>query len=228
MSESTHSEPVAAVVVAAGSGVRLGGEIPKALRLLGGRSLVAWAVDSLAAGGVTDVVVVVADGLEDDFEVALADSLVSYRIVVGGASRQESVRRGLAAVGGCDVVLVHDAARPLVPAQVVASVVEAVRGGASVCIPTVPVSDTIRQDVDSGNVVVDRSTLRAVQTPQGFTYDVLLAAHDQAKGADYTDDAAVCEAAGHAVVLVPGSREAFKVTEPFDLLVAEAVLRSRA
>jgi 2-C-methyl-D-erythritol 4-phosphate cytidylyltransferase len=125
------------------------------------------------------------------------------------------------------VVLVHDAARPLVPADVVRGVVAAVRAGAAAVIPVVPVSDTIRQVTEAGSVVVDRSGLRAVQTPQGFAREALIRSHGTAAGLEFTDDAAVCEACGYEVVLVPGSREALKITEPYDLYVAEAIVKGR-
>jgi len=227
VSQNTSTEPVVAIVVAAGSGVRLGGEVPKAVRPLVGRPLVSWSVAALAAGGVTEVVVVVGDGLQDVFAEALVDAPIPWRLVVGGATRQESVARGIAALPAGEIVLVHDAARPLVPAEVVRGVVEAVRSGASAVIPVVPMSDTIRQVADAGSVVVDRTGLRAVQTPQGFARDVLVTAHVAAAGKDYTDDAAVCEASGYEVVLVPGSREALKITEPYDLAVAEAIVAGR-
>jgi 2-C-methyl-D-erythritol 4-phosphate cytidylyltransferase len=227
VSQNTSTEPVVAIVVAGGSGVRLGGEVPKAVRPLAGRPLVSWSVAALAAGGVSEVVVVVGDGLQDVFAEALVDAPIPWRLVVGGATRQESVARGIAALPAGEIVLVHDAARPLVPAEVVRGVVEAVRSGASAVIPVVPMSDTIRQVADAGSVVVDRSGLRAVQTPQGFARDVLVTAHVAAAGKDYTDDAAVCEASGYEVVLVPGSREALKITEPYDLAVAEAIVAGR-
>lgn len=226
------SEPVVAIVVAAGSGVRLGGQEPKALRPLAGVPLVSHAVRALASGGVTDVVVVIAEGLQDWFSEVLADAPVPTRLVVGGATRQQSVRRGLAALtahGAGRVVLVHDAARPLVPAGVVAGVIEAVRAGAVSVVPVVPVADSVRQVDGERSVVVDRTSLRGVQTPQGFDRKVLVACHEQAAaaGVEVTDDAAVCELAGFETVLVPGSRDALKVTEPFDLLIAQAVLETR-
>jgi 2-C-methyl-D-erythritol 4-phosphate cytidylyltransferase len=227
VSQNLSTEPVVAIVVAAGSGVRLGGEVPKAVRPLAGRPLVSWSVAALAGGGVTEVVVVVGDGLQDVFAEALAEAPIPWRIVIGGATRQESVARGIAALPPGEIVLVHDAARPLVPAEVVRGVVEAVRSGAPAVIPVVPMSDTIRQVAGAGSVVVDRSGLRAVQTPQGFARDVLVSAHAAAAGREYTDDAAVCEASGYEVLLVPGSREALKITEPYDLAVAEAIVAGR-
>lgn len=228
-------EPVVAVVVAAGSGVRMGASAPKALLELDGRPLVRWSVEAMAAGGAQHVLIVVAPGLEDLFSTALHGAPVEWGLVAGGRERQDSVRNGLRAIAadprlrGCRVVLVHDAARPLVPASVVRSVADAVLAGARAVIPVIPVVDTVRQVSAGGSVVVDRARLRAVQTPQGFDRDALLAAHDEAHrlGLPFTDDAGVCEAVGHPVVLVPGSRDAHKVTEPLDLVLAHAILKER-
>lgn len=230
----TRSEPVVAVVVAAGSGVRMGGAEPKALRLLGGKPLVRHSVESLAAGGVERVVVVVADGLQDWFAEVLAGSPVPCSITVGGVERQDSVRLGLEHLEAdpeaakARIVLVHDAARPLVPAAVTRRVIEAVAAGAPAVVPAIPVADTIRQvDQHGRSLVLDRSRLRALQTPQGFDFQVLFGAHAAAAGGSLTDDAAVCEALGYEVTLVEGSRESLKVTEPTDLALAEIVLKAR-
>jgi len=229
-------EPVVALVVAAGSGSRLGGDIPKALRELDGRPLVSHSLEGLAAGGVDRAVIVIAPGLDDDFAGVVAASPIPARCVHGGAERQDSVLNGLAAIAAdpdlssAHYVLVHDAARALVPADVVRRVIEALVGGAVAAIPVLPVVDTIREVTATGSATVDRSRLRAVQTPQGFARDVLERAHllvaDQ--GLQVTDDAAAVEALGYPVVLVPGDREALKVTEPLDLLFAEAIVRSHA
>lgn len=222
--------PVAALVVAAGSGSRLGGEVPKALRTVAGVPLVARSVAQLAAGGCTDAVVVVADGLQEDFARALAGAPIPVRLTTGGAERQDSVANGLAALDTApaitaDIVLVHDAARALVPAEVVASVIAAVRAGAVAVVPVVPVVDSLRLLTGAGSAVADRTTFRAVQTPQGFDRDVLAAAHAAVRHhrVSVTDDAAACEFIGHDVVLVDGSRDSLKVTEPIDLVVAEAI-----
>jgi 2-C-methyl-D-erythritol 4-phosphate cytidylyltransferase len=137
------------------------------------------------------------------------------------------VRAGLAALPPeVDLVLVHDAARALVPVEVVEAVVAALRGGARAVVPVLPVADTVKQVDEADRVVrtVPREHLRAAQTPQGFVRSVLQAAHEGAAGA-MTDDAGLVEAAGVVVETVPGSPLAFKVTTPFDLRVAEAVLR---
>lgn len=220
-------------MAAAGSGSRLGGGPPKALRELRGVPLVLRSVQHLAAGGVERAVVSVPAGLADAFTAALAGAPIPTELVVGGAERQESVRRGLAACapdGSHAVVLVHDAARPLVPAAMVERVIAAVRAGHPAVVPVLPVIDSIRQlsvtEAGRTSAVVDRSALVGVQTPQGFDLATLRRAHDHvaAVGAVVTDDAACCEAIGISVELVQGSRLAMKITEPVDLAVAEALL----
>lgn len=216
-------------MVAAGSGSRLGAGLPKGLVPVAGVPLVRRAVDALVAAGVPRVVAVVPATHVPDFRAALHDVAVPTGVVVGGSSRQESVGRAVAALAGeapDAVVLVHDAARPFVPAVVVTDVVAAVLAGADAAVPAVPVVDTIRRLDGADSVVVDRETLRAVQTPQGFRLATLAAAHERlaAVGGSVTDDAAAVEAVGGRVVLVAGHPDAFKVTGPGDLLLAEAML----
>lgn len=228
-------EPVVAVVVAAGAGVRLGGARPKALRLLNGRPLISHCLDGLAAGGVDRAVVVVAPGTEADFEAAIADSAIAAGYVFGGDDRAASVEAGLTAVAGdphldkSRWVLVHDAARALVPGDVAARVIAALREGARGVVPVMPVVDTVRQLTPDGSVVIDRSRLRLVQTPQGFERSLLVEAlrHARETGLEITDDASAVAALGEPIVLVEGSRDALKVTEPLDLVLAEAIERSR-
>ena len=151
------------------------------------------------------------------------------QVVAGGETRQESVRAALAALpDDVDVVLVHDAARPLVPVELVEAVAGAVREGADAVVPALPVVDTVKRiDADARVVeTLDRAALRAVQTPQGFRRDVLEAAHARPT-AESTDDAGLVELAGRPVWVVPGAEEAFKVTRPLDLVLAEAVLARR-
>lgn len=216
-----------AIVAAAGSGSRLGAErdgqaLPKALVPLAGRPLVAWAVDGLLAGGVAEVVVTVPPAERAAFAAALPGSV---RLVDGGATRTASVRAGLAAAGpGADVVLVHDAARPLTPPDAVARVLDALAGGALAVVPVLPVVDTTVLVDDDGVVAeaVPRAPLRRVQTPQGFDRATLVAAYaalDDA--AELTDDAAVVRAAGVPVHTVPGDERAAKITVPHDLALAE-------
>ncbi|WP_322760310.1 2-C-methyl-D-erythritol 4-phosphate cytidylyltransferase [Frankia sp. Cr2] len=226
------SDRVAAVVPAAGRGERLGGSVPKALRALAGRSLVQHAVDLLMSATLVDQVVVAAPATELETFAGLLGPDV--RVIAGGAERIDSVRAAIAVLDETvGVVLVHDAARPLTPPALVDSVAAAVLGGAPAVIPVLTINDTIKQVDDLGRVVrtVSRDVLRAVQTPQGFRRDVLDEAYRlgamSADGVPITDDAGLVEALGVPVMTVPGAQEAFKVTRPVDLLLAEALLARR-
>ncbi|WP_422754340.1 2-C-methyl-D-erythritol 4-phosphate cytidylyltransferase [Micromonospora sp. WMMD708] len=217
---------VAVLVPAAGAGVRLGPGGPKALRLLGGEPLLVHVVRRVAAARSVHTVVVAAPAAEVDAVRQLLAPVAPVLVVAGGAERQASVGNALAAVpSGPDIVLVHDAARALTPPALVEAVAAAVRAGHDAVIPVLPVSDTIKR-VDAADVVlatVDRSALRAVQTPQGFRREVLAAAH-AAAGDPLTDDAGLVEQQGVPVFCVPGSEYALKVTRPFDLTLAEHLL----
>lgn len=224
----------AALVPAAGRGERLGPGAPKALRPLGGMPMLVHAVRALAASRVVDLVVVAAP--QDEVEAVasmLAEQEFSAEVVVvtGGPTRQDSVARALLGLpDDIDVVLVHDAARPLVPAEVVGSVVSAVRSGHPAVVPGLPVIDTIKAVDDHGDVerTVDRESLRSIQTPQGFDRAVLQRAHAAADlDAVATDDAGLVERLGTRVHVVPGHEEAFKVTTPLDVVIAEAILARR-
>lgn len=210
----TPSDDVWAVVVAAGSGRRFGGA--KQFEQLDGVRVLDRSVAACRSvcGGV--VVVVSPEVLgTDDAVVSGADV-----VVAGGASRSESVRRGLAVVPEtAEFVLVHDAARPLVPVAVCARVLEALRRGATAVVPVVPVADTVRTIEGE---VLDRDQLRAVQTPQGFRRAALVAAH--ATATDATDDAGLMELLGEQVEAVDGDPVNLKITSPSDLAVAAALL----
>ena len=222
---------VCAVLTAAGSGSRLGCELPKALVELSGRPLLWWAARGLRAGGVGVIVVTAPASCLGEFRAAI-DGLGDVLVVAGSdRSRQASVALGLAALGdrGTDtVVLVHDAARPLTPPQVTARVIDAVRAGAGAVIPVLPVTDTLKT-VDASGLVTGtprRADMVAVQTPQGFRWDVLVRAHEAGAslGADEavaaTDDAGLVEAIGGAVHTVAGDERSLKVTRSLDLAIA--------
>ncbi|MGI5470239.1 2-C-methyl-D-erythritol 4-phosphate cytidylyltransferase [Streptomyces sp. CA-132043] len=242
MSEDSRRLRTAAVIPAAGRGVRLGPGAPKALRALGGTPMLIHAVRAMAASRAVSLVVVVAppDGAPEVR--ALLDGhtfpeRTELLVVPGGDTRQQSVSLGLKALpDDVDVVLVHDAARPLVPVDTVDGVIAAVRGGAPAVVPALPLADTVKEvrpDPDGGNEPVvgtpERARLRAVQTPQGFDRDILVKAHTTVTfdGEGATDDAGMVERLGAPVVVVPGHEEAFKVTRPLDLVLAEAVLARR-
>jgi 2-C-methyl-D-erythritol 4-phosphate cytidylyltransferase len=231
---------VAAVIPAAGRGVRLGPGAPKALRALNGTPMLVHAVRAMAASRAVSLVVVVAppDGAAEVKSLLDAHALperTDFVVVPGGESRQESVRLGLAAVPpGHDIVLVHDAARPLVPVDTVDAVIDAVRAGAAAVVPALPLADTVKEvepaavpgEPEPVLATPSRARLRAVQTPQGFERATLLRAHETVTE-DVTDDASMVEQLGVQVVVVPGHEEAFKVTRPLDLVLAEAVLARR-
>lgn len=202
-----------AIVLAGGSGSRFGAATPKQYELLQGRRVIDWSLDAArsVAGG---VVLVVAPDHADRAEPA-ADV-----IVVGGASRSESVRAGLAAVPrDVQVIVVHDAARPLASPALFRAVVDAVEHKVDGAIPGVPVTDTIKRVADASVVdTIARDDLVAVQTPQAFRAGVLRLAHRQ--GGDATDDAALVEQMGGSVVVVPGEPHNIKITHPQDLVVA--------
>lgn len=206
-----------AIVVAGGSGSRFGA--PKQFEQLGALSVLARAVGT-AADCCDGVVVVVAADMIERARAELATVAPGALVFAGGATRAQSVRNGLASVPTeATIVLVHDAARPLAPRSLYATVIAAVRGGASAVVPGVAVVDTIRSRAGG---VIDRDQLFAVQTPQGFSADVLRAAHADAPEA--TDDAGLVEAAGASVLVVAGASVNLKITTPIDLIVARALL----
>jgi 2-C-methyl-D-erythritol 4-phosphate cytidylyltransferase len=227
---------VAAIVPAAGRGERLGPGQPKALRELGGVPMLVHAVRALSRARLVDVVVVAAppDGVaEVKALLALHEITADVNVVAGGEERQDSVARALEALPSeVEVVLVHDAARPLAPSELVDAVAAAVLAGNCAVVPGLPMTDTVKR-VGIGQGALEpvtetrpRTDLRSIQTPQGFDRAVLAEAH---AAADHvaTDDAGLVERLGLPVVVVPGSTEAFKITRPIDLVLAEAVLAQR-
>jgi len=200
------------IVVAAGSGLRFGER--KQYGRLGGWRVVDWALRSARAASDGVVLVVPQDRLLDAEPRADA-------VVAGGATRSASVRAGLAAVPGeADIILVHDAARPVPVPAVWGRVLATVRAGADAAVPCVPVADTLRV-VGGGSA--RREQFLAVQTPQGFRAEALRAAHQGSP--ESTDDASLVEAAGGRVVVVDGDPANIKITTPTDLLVAEVLCR---
>jgi 2-C-methyl-D-erythritol 4-phosphate cytidylyltransferase len=210
---------VVGIIPAAGSGERLGSDGPKAFVVCGGRPLLDWSVEAL--GAVCDrVIVAVPEGHEDG----------GPDRVRGGAVRSESVRLALAAAPEASVVVVHDAARPLVTPALVQSCIDAL-AGADGAIAAAPMTDTVKEAGEGGVVerTLDRSRLWRIQTPQVFRADVLRRALDvsDAELAAATDDAALVEAAGGVVAVVEAPADNIKVTRPVDLALAELLLAGR-
>jgi len=223
---------VAAVIVAAGRGTRMGAGRPKTFLRVGGATILERSVRAFVSHPrIGRVVVAVAE--PDDAARVLGPLAARVVLVRGGTERQDSVRAGLGAIpeSDADIVLVHDAARPLVTRDLIDAVIEAAGSGGAAVPATVP-SATVKRVAENGVVeeTVPRDRLRLAQTPQGFLAPFLreayaLAARDGFLG---TDDAALVERAGRSVRVVEGSQENIKITTPLDLLLAEAILEERA
>ena len=225
--EGSVTGPVVALVPAAGRGLRLLKSEPKAFVDLGGSTLLQRSVDGLRASGAVDrIVVMVPVELVQHTRELLGSSVT---VVAGASERTESVRLGLAEAGDAEIVLVHDAARALTPPSLIARVVAEVRAGRGAIVPALPVTDTVKS-VDIMGAVVgtpDRATLRAIQTPQGFRADLLTRAYTETSDIA-TDDAGLVERLGELVHTIVGESLAFKITTPFDLLLAQAILADAA
>ncbi len=229
MSGSIETSAVAALIVAAGRGLRAGGDRPKQYRLVEGQPVLARALTPFLADAAIDrVAFVIGEGDEQRYADAVEglDATRLARPVTGGATRQASVRLGLRALardGFRGIVLVHDAARPFVSPAQIGGAVQALAAGEVAAVPALPVTDTIKRTDDSGHIIETppRDRLVSVQTPQAFRLAPLLAAHDAAEAAaldGFTDDAAIMEWAGHAVATFPGDPANTKLTHPEDFL----------
>jgi 2-C-methyl-D-erythritol 4-phosphate cytidylyltransferase/2-C-methyl-D-erythritol 2,4-cyclodiphosphate synthase len=219
---------VHALIVAAGRGIRAGGGEPKQYRCIAGKPLLRHAIERLAAHpGINSITVVI--GVDDaDLYAEAIDGLALLPPVIGGATRQQSVRNGLEALAALApaLVLVHDAARALVPGSVIDALLAALADPANDgAVPGLAVTDSLRRGADHYEVAVDRDGLFRVQTPQAFRFAPLLAAHrSAAPGA--TDELAIAMAAGLRVAVTPGDERAFKVTGPSDFAKAEIMTTS--
>lgn len=214
-----------AILVAAGRGERLGDERPKAFARLGERVLLAESLERLDASPWVDAIVVVAPPEWEEAVIVLAEELAAGKVaasVTGGATRAESVRAGLAEVpDDAAVVLVHDAARPLLSDEVIERVLRPLSEGFDGAVPGLPVADTVKRVRDAVVVeTLDRAELRAVQTPQAFAAPALRAA----AAGEGTDCASLVEARGGRVVVVDGDPRLLKITTPADLALVESWL----
>lgn len=225
----SSSNAAFAVIVAGGSGQRMGTALPKQFLELCGKPVLYWSIKAFmdALPGVEIILVLPA------LQLSLAQMVLQHfperidiTIVAGGDTRFASVANGLKAVLPDGVVLVHDGARPLVSVALIRRCYEAAHTFGS-AIPVIPVADSIRHLTDSGSCSMERETLRAVQTPQAFQAALLHEAIRQPYQASFTDEASVIEAIGKEVQLVDGERSNLKITVQEDLIIAEALLTSR-
>jgi 2-C-methyl-D-erythritol 4-phosphate cytidylyltransferase/2-C-methyl-D-erythritol 2,4-cyclodiphosphate synthase len=213
----------AAIIAAAGSGERFGAQIPKALIQLGDRTLIEHAIAALAPVA-TQIIVTAPAGYEEQIRTLVGEGI---HVVTGGATRSESVRNGLALVASdIDYVLVHDAARALATTYLAQEVLAQLVSGEKAVIPGLEQIDTVKVVDASGYVVAtpDRKELRRVQTPQGFSRQLLVDAH--ASHSDATDDGALVESMGVKVKIIQGEERALKITTPADLSIALSYLGS--
>ena len=213
---------LAVLIVAAGKGERAGTSLPKQYEKLAGSPMLRRSVQAFAGHPVQ---VVIGPGQEALADEALA-GLTLPRPVTGGSTRQESVRLGLEALAATapDFVLIHDAARPLVSEAVIQAVESALENGADGALPMVAATDTLRRRDGAGWTMVPRDGLYRAQTPQGFVFDKILAAHRAHAAQEVTDDVALAELAGLAVEMVEGEERNIKVTRKEDFALAEALL----
>lgn len=226
----TQPTKIAAILLAAGGSTRMNG-IDKIVAPLLGRPLLAYSLERLAESVSIDSIVVVAgesnaDPVRDIALQAPTDKITA--VCTGGSRRQDSVHAGLDHTGDATHILVHDGARPFIDALLIARLVQAMSDH-DAAIAAVPVKDTIKMVGDDMTVLktVPRDKLWAVQTPQIFEADLLRTAH-RTIDSDVTDDASMVEMLGHEVKLFMGSYENLKVTTPEDVVMAEAILRSRS
>ena len=226
--ETSSFGTVGAVIVGAGIGLRMGG-MDKAFATIRGIPAIAYSLRTFAALREVDRIALVLseERLREARRLTTAFGMGKVKALCpGGKRRQDSVRAGLEALGECDFVAVHDAARPLVDAPIVRRGLKAAsESGAAVC--AVPVTDTIKVVSEDGSVLETphRDTLWQVQTPQIFRYETLMKAHEECNG-DFTDDAAMVESLGVGVKVFMGSYRNLKVTTPEDLVLVEMLMRS--
>lgn len=227
---------VAALIVAAGQGVRMGSDRRKQYLHLAGRPILAHTIEAFCAVSQVDFILLAVPAEEIDFcrnqIISPLGATKDIRLVPGGDRRQDSVRNGLEALGAdASIVLIHDGVRPLVhPALIIACIQGARKWGA--CIPAVEVTDTLKQADAAGTIVrtVPRGALYAAQTPQAFQTERILQAHRRAaqEGWQATDDASLAERMGMTVHIIPGSRSNIKITLPEDLQWANMLLAFKA
>ena len=217
----------AAILLAAGRGERLGGELPKAFLSIAGRTLLEWAVAAVDECPDVDAFLVAVPPGQQEAVRPMVGSPKLEGIVAGGPTRQASVAKSLEALPSrFDVVVCHDVARPLAGAKLFSAVIAAL-DDAEGAIPVIPIGDTVKRVRDGAvEETLLRDGLAAAQTPQAFRRMALERAHESAEAA--TDDAALLERAGFRVVAIPGDPRNLKVTRPEDLVVAEALLRADA
>lgn len=214
------------LIVAGGKGLRMGGEQPKQFLPLKGRPVLMHTLEQFYRSDVAMEIILVLPHEQQNYWKQLCEEhhfTIKHRVADGGESRFHSVKNGLSLIETPSIVGVHDGVRPFVSVDVIDRCYELALTKEAV-VPVVDVVDTVRHITNNGSETVDRSAYKLVQTPQVFNADLLLKGYEQAYSSAFTDDASVVEAMGVKVTLTPGNRENIKLTTPFDLKVAEALL----
>ncbi len=214
------------LIVAGGKGLRMNNELPKQFVTLNGKPILMYTLEAFYTYNPDIRIILVLPSAQKDYWSRLCKELhflLPHVIVDGGESRFHSVKNGLAMVQEPGLVAVHDGVRPFVSQTVISHCFEMAQQKRAV-IPVLDSIDTLRQLVDEGSVTVDRNVYKTVQTPQVFESELLQEAYCQEYKTSFTDDASVVEAMGVPVFLVPGNRENIKITTPFDLKIATALL----
>lgn len=218
------------IIVAGGKGLRMGGDLPKQFMLLHGKPVLMHTIERFRAYSDELKIILVLPHEQQDYWRQICQKhnfTVEHTVVDGGQTRFHSSQNGVAAVpdDATGVIGIHDGVRPFVSEETIARCFEAARQfGAA--LPVLPVTDTLRRVTDDGGYNVQRNDYRTVQTPQTFDAQLLKQAFKQPYSDNFTDDASVVEALGHKVTMVDGNRENIKLTTPFDLVVAEALIKN--
>ena len=217
-----------AIIVAGGTGTRMGGELPKQFQLLKGKPVLWYTLKAFtdAYEDVQIILVLPENFLEKGEQIAKEFSLHRIRITAGGETRFHSVKNGLRLVDAHAIVFVHDAVRCLVTPQLIRRCAEAALEKDN-AIPSIAAIDTVRIETDSGNEMVDRKRVRIIQTPQTFFSNVIKEAFEQPFSETFTDEASVIEKMGVKINLIEGEVTNIKITRPVDLLLAEKILEER-
>lgn len=218
-----------AVIVAGGSGSRFGSAVPKQFVPLCGKPVLMHTIAKFASVSDTSIILVIPQAHFGWWQELCEEHnfVIPHKVVAGGSSRFQSVKNALATIVNAeadDIVSVHDGVRPLVSVELIARAFEQARKQGS-AIPVVPVTDSVRKVSGSQSEALERSALRAVQTPQVFDARLLLSAYDTEFSEFFTDDASVVETAGHSVSLIDGETTNIKITHPIDLIVAEHIVK---
>ncbi|MBR5281906.1 MAG: 2-C-methyl-D-erythritol 4-phosphate cytidylyltransferase [Alistipes sp.] len=217
------------VIVAGGSGRRMGAALPKQFMMLGNMPILGRTINRMreALPAAQIVVVLPAEHIELWRNIAARFDIAEHKIATGGAERFHSVKNGIEALGEeVKTIAIHDGVRPLVSKKLIIKLVLECEEHDAV-IPAVAPTDSYRIVEGEGSRIIDRSQLRMIQTPQCFSAEALRKAYEQPFSASFTDDASVMEAAGHTITLIEGERENIKITTPSDITIAEAIIASQ-